>query len=181
MLKQKRIITTKSVLWWNIIESWTNKSFIMAESACFRQVTLGGHSLCLASSQQRIFASSWHWACRYFVGCRSIASLHLRIFGCQDFLKPSPHLRIFASSHLRLSRCSQTLSASSHLCIFASSALSRNVKIRYFLSQKVKIRAMSRKNARNCVPSRLRILISPALTNYLTNWITFTFDITEWP
>ena len=39
--------------------------------------------------------------------------------------------------------------------------LSRNVKIRYFLSRNVKIRAMSRKNAINCVPSRLRILISP--------------------
>ena len=114
-----------------------------------------------------IFASS---AVKMFSNpLRSIASLHLRIFSCQDVLKPSPHLRIFASSHLRLSRFSQTLSASSHLCIFASSALSRNVKIRYFLSQKVKIRAMSRKNARNCVPSRLRILISPALTNYLTN------------
>ena len=39
--------------------------------------------------------------------------------------------------------------------------LSQNVKIRYFLSRNVKIRAMSRKNAINCVPSRLRILISP--------------------
>ena len=39
--------------------------------------------------------------------------------------------------------------------------LLRNVKIRYFLSRNIKIRAMSRKNAINCVPSRLRILISP--------------------
>ena len=39
----------------------------------------------------------------------------------------------------------------------------RKVKIRYFLSRNVKIRTMSQKNVINCVPSQLRILISPVL------------------
>ena len=64
-------------------------------------VALGGHSLCLAASKHRIFASSWHWVCRYCVGL--------------------PQHRIFASSQLRLSRFSETLSAASHLRIFATS------------------------------------------------------------
>ena len=41
ILKQKRIITTKSVLWSNIFEAWTNKSFIMAESACLQCMSSG--------------------------------------------------------------------------------------------------------------------------------------------
>mgnify|MGYP006864008207 CR=1 FL=1 len=61
------------------------------QTTLYSTVALGGHSLCLASSQQRIFASSWHWACRYFVGFRSIASSHLRNFGYPDFLKPSDY------------------------------------------------------------------------------------------
>ena len=42
--------------------------------------------------------------------------------------------------------------------------------LKYFLSQNVEIRAMSRKNAINCVPSRLRILISPALHGSLEEY-----------
>ena len=51
-----------------------------------------------------------------------------------------------------------------------NSVLSRNVKIRYFLSLNVKIRTMSRKNGINCAVSWLRILCCSAGCNGRTSF-----------
>ena len=49
-----------------------------------------------------------------------------------------------------------------------NSVLSQNGKIRYFLSQNVKIRAMSQKNDINCAASWLRILCCSATSTHCT-------------
>ena len=69
-----------------------------------RQVALGGHYLCLAASQQRIFATSWHYLSKNSGRLRNYETSQLRDFGSLEYINTlsatSKH-RIFVTSALQ--------------------------------------------------------------------------------
>ena len=68
-----------------------------------RQVALGGHSLCLAASEQRIFATSWHYLSKNSGRLHNFETSHLRDFGSLEYintLSATSKLRIFVTSAL---------------------------------------------------------------------------------